>query len=401
MRTTRLHGLGFALLLSLSLVSSGCFGGTGDTGAGTDGGTTNTDGGTGGGTGGSTDGGTTSGACQGVICNTNQVCDPNSGNCVQCLSDSDCPTGGTCDTTTHTCSNGGGTGGGAKGPACTSAQSCGQGQVCDNGTCQPGPYGDCSKLACASGTDCLTFTTSQGTAKLCLQSCSATSDCADPTTICDTGSGDAALNHCVQNLCGPGLPSGSQGPVWAGSGTFSGPCNAAGTNDGTCWGPVDQISSFQVGLCFANGTVPAGGACDATASYGQPDKLCNGGICLPSSATSTTGTCVDFCTIADGKSCANLNGKPTACWPAPGNELAGLCVPQDASPASSGASCTAFSFQSHPSLSCVADDACLAASGGSTACTQLCNLAAQTTTCTGGTTCQKDANQDKLLGNCK
>ncbi len=388
MRTTRLHGLGFALLLSLSLVSSGCFAGAGDGGGGTDGGTN-----------GSTDGGTTSGACQGVVCNTNQVCDPNSGNCVECLADSDCPTGGTCNTSTHTCSNGGGGGGGgAKGPACTSNQSCAQGQVCDNGTCQPGAYGDCSKLACAAGMDCVNAGANGQNAQECLTPCTATSDCPDTAYVCDTGSGDVAVGHCIQNLCSPNIQAaGVFGDLHAVPAQFGAACDAAGTGDGTCWGPLQaqaqQSGTLKIGLCFANGQVAPGGTCDAAASYSNLAQACNGGLCLPTSQTGTQGTCAALCAVADGQNCAAVNGNPTACLEFQG--LAGVCFPQDASPAATGASCTAFS-QSHQSLSCVEDDTCQSGS-----CMQWCDQTATTSTCPSGKTCTAVQQGDILTGTCQ
>lgn len=43
------------------------------------------------------------GPCASVRCGAGTVCDPASGDCVECLADSDCGAGRTCDTTTSTC----------------------------------------------------------------------------------------------------------------------------------------------------------------------------------------------------------------------------------------------------------------------------------------------------------
>ena len=94
--------------------------------------------------------------------------------------------------------------------------------------CGPSGYGnefdDCT-AAGADGVCACTLTcvgdTSTSSGKACEQSCTSTSDCSDPATYCVSG-------YCQLNGCGTFLMDGG------GNGSENGPCNALGTDDGTC-----------------------------------------------------------------------------------------------------------------------------------------------------------------------
>ncbi len=115
---------------------------------------------------------------------------------------------------------------------------------------------------------------SDGGELLCEQTgCKQTSDCSDPSTICE--SGNCALNFCVVDLAGNLKP-----------GTLGEPCTADGIGSGTC-----LAESTSWGICVQGGTAAPGSPCLQQANPStQADLLCavgsfcgsvgDGGLCF-------------------------------------------------------------------------------------------------------------------------
>ncbi len=165
-----------------------------------------------------------------------------------------------------------------------------------DGTCAlPNELDPClASLGCAGALVCQA--TPDG--GLCLQPCTSSSDCADPTTACLIERGQQA---CWPNACGPGTANGT---------AYFGSCNATGTGDGTC------LPSGASGLCLASGAVATGQSCQFARAAG-PSPLCSAGdICVGSSEGRNLSLCEPLCdpdggspTCSPGEACAPVFGR--------------------------------------------------------------------------------------------
>ena len=174
---------------------------------------------------------------------------------------------------------------------------------------------------------------------------------------------------------------------------YLGACDAAGSGDGICVGPVVVVPpDGSDGLCEASGTVAAGDTCNVHASFGDPG-LCAGGRCVPAQAGDAQGTCETWCALLDGKSCASVGGARRACaWA--GFGLAGSCAPQQAQPLPVGSLCS----QSTLTLPCVKDAACIdIGDGKGKICHALCDLRSGLPC---QQTCVKVLQSEPILGVC-
>lgn len=307
-----------------------------------------------------------------------------------------CPTGQVCDTATDSCQPTSG---------CTSDADCGDpalrcdssgacvakclgkvcpaGQICQRGACGVPEAQSCASAACVPGLDCVTL----GSAKLCGQPCTQTTDCYNPGDVCDTDPTSPTVGYCVFNWCSPDQGGAVQ------KADYLAACNAAGTGDGVCVGPVAPASATTtVGFCEASGTVAPGATCTVAASFGDPG-LCASGRCVPSQLGALQGTCQAWCALLDGQSCAPVNGKPQACaWSGVG--LTGTCAAQQSQPIAVGSPCS----PSTETLPCVADAMCLDLHDGKgMICRALCDLR---TGAPCNQVCTKFKQTEPLLGVC-
>ena len=106
-----------------------------------------------------------------------------------------------------------------------------------------------------------------------------------------------------------------------------GTCDALGTGDGTCWGPLENSSFGNIGGCLNTGgeRVP-GWPCDSQAVHGDLSASCADGLC------SASGICLEVCATDQPDNCQDwsFTGTPTSCDAAsqPSIEsIAGLCMP--------------------------------------------------------------------------
>lgn len=327
------------------------------------------------------------------------------------------PSGGTSGGTTggSTGSGGGSTGGstgGANpnvGTACTfdsSSPSCGPGQspcdtcagfslACSNlaapgdggaiftGTCQlPVEFEGCSaSVGCQQSPvkyDCYYFPAqgNQPASYTCLQPCSAPTDCNTISNSCVKFSKGDTTGHCYFNVCGPG----SAAIVGTANGNaFYAPCNAAGTNDGTCL-PFQFAPPVNIaGLCYAGGTAAAGSACTTDrppASSGVTTALCAQGNACVASLCATTPTDQGFCEPECGAVATADAGAATDAGPGCASAdtcvgigalqggLWGVCGATCTAPSGNPTGCPGGSTCSAPNSNCYA----LTADGGSGAC---------------------------------
>lgn len=316
--------------------------------------------------------------CKNGQCPAGQVCDTKANACkaqTLCKSDADCH-----DPTLRCDASG----------ACVDkclGQVCPAGQICERGACGVPEYQDCSNAACVPGLVCVPV----GTGKLCGQQCTKTSDCYNPGDRCDTDSTSPTYGYCVINYCSPD---------WTGAGvvqqaSYLSSCNAAATGDGVCVGPATWSPSLgTLGDCEVSGTVPPGGTCDVSGSFGDP-KLCQSGRCVAAHVGDRTGTCEAWCALLDNQTCDPVNGKPTACaWLGAGLGFAGSCAPQQAQPIAVGQKCSKSSL----TLPCVHDTICIDLNDGKgQICHALCDLR-NGDPCS--QICTKIAPGEKLLGVC-
>ncbi|HUB07415.1 MAG TPA: hypothetical protein VMB50_10450 [Myxococcales bacterium] len=186
----------------------------------------------------------------------NQVCDPASGACVDCLSNSDCSAGGggaICDTVSDSCVD------------CLKPSDCPASQPgCSQGTC-----GQCNLSSdCPSGMTCLNQTCS----------CTTNASCPSATPICIPDGGGAQFGGPGQPVCGCSQKSDCAS---AGSGYVCDPnqgqdglCVPPCTSDNDCLANPDTgtgVCDTSTGLCVECAT-----ASDCT----DPDSpFCVGGSC--------------------------------------------------------------------------------------------------------------------------
>jgi len=338
--------------------------------------------------------------CEGVICGSGETCIADKGTCAPagatlCASNADCAAdattkcdfvkgycvdkceGVTCDTTLgQTCDNTTGTCvGGAT--ACNSDADCDatKAEACDTAskTCKAGQWGDCSGAPddCAGGYDCFSLTDDQGKEMpTCLKKCTQGNECGI-TDTCMASTGTALDGYCFSNYCGPvaiALPGFQTADYLA-------PCDAAGTGDGACFGPVGQAGPADFGLCYGSGAAGQGGSCDLTAGHGDALACQQGFACMPTQPGSTSGLCLETCSAIDTKTCADfsLSGavSKTACMAVYGPN--GVCLPfffLGKSPIAAGAEC-APSTDGTP----VCEDGytCAADGAGATKCLATCD----------------------------
>jgi hypothetical protein len=168
--------------------------------------------------------------------------------------------------------------------------------------------GGCNTSAdCACPQSCVT---DPNFGQTCETPCQATSDCPTAYTSCQS-------NLCQYDYCAAS-PNGSA------PGQYDGPCNAAGTNDGTCLPYEYQPNSTDIvpiGLCSQAGDAGTGAAC--TEARGAP--LCAvGGICLEE----PNGNSACFVTCNPTLDAGVCGGSPNACLSFDqSNAAAGYCGP--------------------------------------------------------------------------
>ncbi|MBI3071615.1 MAG: hypothetical protein HYY84_05740 [Deltaproteobacteria bacterium] len=217
--------------------------------------------------------------CDGVSCPQGKLCNPGSGQCVDCVADLQCQSGARCNLTTNTCEM----------AACTSDQNCTNGFVC--------------KLT--------------ATPKVCVQ-CVSDANCAGTgrTTKCHQ-----ATNTCVvPDVCG-GCPLGQvcntntlrcQNQGGGGGGADGGASIG-------CSSPMDCINNApniycdpQTGVCSSSPGGGLGGGCTTNAD-------CNAGQTCQS-----LGGLINVCTC-DQMQC--LSGNANACCPNGATCLLTYCLP--------------------------------------------------------------------------
>ncbi|MHB8418659.1 MAG: hypothetical protein ACYDCL_11315 [Myxococcales bacterium] len=159
-------------------------------------------------------------------------------------------------------------------------------------------------LACGTNADCACPLSCQtdpalmesATATVCLYPCSTSSDCADPTSVCQGG-------VCRTRRCA--IAAGATGQI-ADGGVFWSACDADGTGDGICL-PAGGGAHDVVGICQLTGTLVLGAACDPLAGRDAgPGALCAQGTeCLDDESvqfqSSPPFTCQAVCQV-DGPS---------------------------------------------------------------------------------------------------
>jgi hypothetical protein len=177
------------------------------------------------------------------------------------------------------------------------------GAISLDGTCAlPNELDPClASVGCSDSSLVCLATTDGG---LCLQTCTTSRDCADPTTACLTERGQQA---CWPNACGPGTANGS---------TYYAACNASDAGDGTC------LPSGASGLCLAIGPVDAGQECQYTRVNGGSHLCTAGDICVDSAEGRSLSLCEPLCdadgggpTCGSGETCAPVWGNVGACTP--------------------------------------------------------------------------------------
>ena len=246
------------LLPIVAFAATACSGGSTNTDGGTTGGSTTGGGTTGGST---TSGGTTSGGTTGGGTTTGGTTGPTIGSA--CTP----PAGAGTD------------------PCAVSGLNCNPDASGTGNSCQlPQEFGNCTKtVGCANPTvyKCTTLGTN---GNLCVQDCTATSDCLDTLGVCAPFS--KTLKICVPNQCGPGSTP-------ANGSAFFAPCNSSGTNDGTC--VPFQFSSGPGGLCVASGTAPAAGPCSFERTDAGSSALCAAGSFCFQDSTNGNSQCLQIC----------------------------------------------------------------------------------------------------------
>ncbi len=184
--------------------------------------------------------------------------------------------------------------------------------------------------------------------------CTSGADCPELITTCRNGA-------CNQNVCGAAgtLPDGGQ------NGVYSGKCNAAGTNDGTCYADYTAATSTTAAavywLCYQGGPLAKGVACNATADATTPSELCAAGSLCFSPDGGASGICQDTC---DPTASSNTCGSGYGCEAFDtSDDLApqwGVCYTE-----SGGCLETGFSNEFSP---CAANSQCNCISGVDMAC---------------------------------
>jgi len=182
-------------------------------------------------------------------CSSGLICSSSSHTCVECLTNSDCPTGA-CNTNSNLC------------VTCAQNSDCSSGEVCDttNGNC----------VACLSTADCSSGVcdTSSNTCVACL----ANSDCS-AGQLCNTASNTCVL--CLSDSdCSAGLQCiASEGICGTGTCTTNADCTVSGEE---CDASVGKCKI----RCSNHPDCPTNGVCNFQGSVsGLPPYYCAGSLC--------------------------------------------------------------------------------------------------------------------------
>ncbi len=114
----------------------------------------------------------------------------------------------------------------------------------------------------------------------CFYQCSESSDCANITETCQTLGGSKV---CTYNYCD------TQG------GPYFNACDDLGSGDGEClsWGGLTSTGDAAAAVCYQNGAVVDGAACQTYRTGGSGDSQCVfGEFCVPSPSNQTVGICL-------------------------------------------------------------------------------------------------------------
>ncbi len=287
----------------------------------------------------------------GTACGTSEICNPGTGRCEGCNSDSHCQ------------------------PPST---------ICVARSCTPG-CAEPSGQVCLGGTVC---NTSSGRCAPPPAGCSTDASCAPPATVCERGACVPGCGEPQGLTCGAGESCDS---ATGRCGVLPGLC----LSDGNCDPPRYVCESFQCvegctpGSCGVDSCNPLTGRCGAFSicildfMCSPPETICEGNVCVPS------------CTEPGGVSC----GQTQACDPSDGRCVSTCSIDEDCSPpfsvCSSGA-CTSGCANGGPA--CMGSEVCDSATGRCGPCTQdsqcgppqsVCERGACTPGCgeAGGATC--------------
>jgi hypothetical protein len=173
------------------------------------------------------------------------------------------------------------------------------GYMCDStsASCQlPTEFSPCSvTVGCATGLTCTPGFGDAGTDKACAQSCSDSASCINSLTTCDAVVGSTGTKACLLN-------SGCTGAYLA--------CNAAGSNDGTCYPAMSDSMLY----CQQGGPIAANEPCGSTREDGGTTLCEVDSICVGFNTTSSA--CLSLCAL----------GAPTFPDGGPGCGAYSLCI---------------------------------------------------------------------------
>ena len=228
------------------------------------------------------------GCPSGTACGTNNLCDNDTGACVDptnqtcgqpagCSADlstaygaGKCTASGTCNQgsqscTPYSCSTSTGTCAGA----CTvPAVGCGPNSYCDGKDCQPGSCGTCVTGYYCDGANGCTLKKADKTA------CGGAGECANGNCLPSKNGGSIC--------CHTGCPSG----------TACGTNNLCDNDTGACVDPTNQTCGQPVGCSADLSTAYGAGKCTASGTCNQSSQSC-----APYSCSTSTGTCAGACTV--------------------------------------------------------------------------------------------------------
>lgn len=229
------------------------------------------------------------------------------------------------------------------GAACGAGTACGGDLLCVVSDAYPGGYcsRDCSASPCGAGAVC----DDAMSPALCLRECETHADCRDGYQ-CWRGACRPGCDR-VPSTCGGEASCGPDGRCVGPECVVDGDCGAGRRCDmGSCVVPPPPVDG--------GGTTPAGEPCTG-------DATCASGVCLPADRG---GVCSDVC--SSPPDCIAVVDFDAACAPVSrGGTIQTLCVPYDASGATTGRACTADAQCA--SSTCVAGQ-CTEACGGAEDC---------------------------------
>jgi hypothetical protein len=288
-----------------------------------------------------------------------------------------------------------------------------------------------------------------GGLKECLRKCDTTNDCGFSTFCVPANGGTGGdlygviAGHCFVSFCGEGRSNGSTGKAC----TLGGEVGVTNAPEGWCQPYTDGV----VGLCWESGTVAAGGTCDYATLFNRDraDRNCDpNSFCLPQTAGATTGICESFCdplkilegdpngtntddaenprgctgdrdcydnsfiTTTDNtmvpkvfntstigicdtvvacdmfatNTCATVSGQKHGCTPTNPLHATGICGPSSDGNVAAGGTCS-NAATSADANQCMAGNICFGTTATNLKCEELCDPAAETTTCADGQTC--------------